>query len=370
MLEIDKQDYLIDLQLFSAEDEGRTEEPSERRLREEKDKGNVPKTHELPGAIVLLGSLIVLYFFGNSFFIRSMVLFKKYLALSVQQVDFRSEGFGVLMKAMAEDMLVLMFPILGVAFIGAVIGSLVQVGFIFTPAVLNLNFQRITPNFRKVLPTRQTLVNLAKSIAKVVLIGWVSYIVISKEFLDILLMGNMGIKAALTLLVYAAFKIFFVVGIILLVLGIADFYYQKFEHEESLKMTPSEAKQELKESEGDKAIIHRRRNMMRDFLRRGMLQKVPKADVVIVNPTHYAVALAYDPELHYAPIVVAKGADEFALLIRRVAKKYNVPMIEDRVQARMLYDESELDQPIPVQFFRAVSIIISKLDKYKKRKVA
>jgi flagellar biosynthetic protein FlhB len=106
--------------------------------------------------------------------------------------------------------------------------------------------------------------------------------------------------------------------------------------------------------------------MVREFIRKGMLQRIPKADVVIVNPTHYSVVLEYKPEIHAAPIVTAKGMDEMALLIRRLAKKNDVPIIEDRITARMLYDEVEVDQEIPARFFRAVSIIISRLDKYRR----
>ncbi|MEM7183611.1 MAG: EscU/YscU/HrcU family type III secretion system export apparatus switch protein, partial [Spirochaetota bacterium] len=186
------------------------------------------------------------------------------------------------------------------------------------------------------------------------------------DFLHMLLAGQMGIKGALRLLFYTSFKIFFVIGIILFVIGIVDYYYNKYEFEESLKVTPSEAKREQRESEGDKSMLNRRRNMVREFIRKGMLQKVKTADVVIVNPTHFSIALSYDPQVHDAPVVVAKGMDEFALMMRRVAKNNDIPMIEDRVQARMLYEEAELDMPIPVKFYRAVSVIIARLEKYKR----
>ena len=356
----------IDLQLFAAEDEGRTEEGSERRRKEEIEKGNIPKSQELPGSLVLIVGVIAMYFLGNHIFINSLVIIKKYFTNLKQYEQFTTESFVRLFRVASEDIFTLVAPMLLITFITALAGSLMQVGFMFSPKAIAFNFKKITPNFKKVLPTRQTIFNLLKSIAKVVLIGWVSYIIISMDFLHMLLAGQMGIKGALRLLFYTSFKIFFVIGIILFVIGIADYYYNKYEFEESLKVTPSEAKREQRESEGDKSMLNRRRNMVREFIRKGMLQKVKTADVVIVNPTHFSVALSYDPQVHDAPMVVAKGMDEFALMMRRVAKNNDVPMIEDRVQARMLYEEAELDMPIPVKFYRAVSVIIARLEKYKR----
>jgi flagellar biosynthesis protein FlhB len=361
-----KQVYLIDLQLFAAEDEGRTEAPSDRRRKEERDKGNVAKSQELPGAVVMIGGVILIYVFSNYFFSNSVFLVKKYFTNFKSLDQFTIESFQRLMEEAINDSVKLLAPILGVTFVLAIAANIVQVGFLFSTKAVAFNFSKIKPNFKKVLPTRQTLFNLAKSLIKVVLIGWVSYIVISFDFLKLLLMGDMGLEAALRLLLYSSFKIFFVIGILLVIVGIIDYFYNKFEYEENLKVTPSDAKREMKESEGDKTIIGRRRNMMRDFIRKGMLQKVKTADVVIVNPTHFAVALAYDPKVHDAPIVVAKGMDEFALMIRRVALQNNVPIVEDKVQARMLHDEAELDMPIPVKFFRAVSMIIARFAKYRR----
>ena len=358
--------YLIDLQLFAAEDEGRTEEGSDRRRREEQDKGNVPKSTELPAALVLVAAILALYLLGNYIFVRSFVLFKKYFQDFAMRTEFNAEEFGILLKSASADIASLLLPILGVTFIAAIVGNVVQVGFMFSPGAVSFNFNKIVPKFGKVLPTKNTMYNLVKSIGKIVIIGWVSYIIISMDFLPILLMGDMGLKGALRLLAISSVKIFLVVGIILFALSIYDYFYQKDQFEDSIKMTPSEAKQEMKESEGDRSLLNRRRQMVRDFIKRGMLQRVPKADVVIVNPTHYSVALVYDSKVNAAPIVTAKGIDELALMIRRLAKKHGIPIVEDRVQARLLYDEVEVDEEIPSKFFRAVSIIISRLDKFRR----
>ena len=358
--------YRIDLQLFAAEDEGRTEEGSERRRREEQDKGNVPKSTELPAALVLVASVIALYLLGNYIFVRTFVLFKKYFQDFALRTEFSTEEFGILLKSAASDIASLLLPILAVTFLAAVVGNVVQVGFMFSPGAVGFNFNKIVPKFGKVLPTKNTMYNLIKSIGKIIIIGWVSYVIISMDFLPILLTGDMALKGALRLLAISSVKIFLVIGIILFALSIYDYFYQKAEFEDSIKMTPSEAKQEMKESEGDRSLLNRRRQMVRDFVRRGMLQRVPKADVIIVNPTHYSIAMVYDPKIHTAPVVTAKGIDELALMIRRLAKKHGIPIIEDRIQARLLYDEVEVDEEIPSKFFRAVSIIISRLDKFRR----
>lgn len=358
--------YWIRLQLFAAEDEGRTEEASERTRREEREKGNVPKSNEVPSVLAMVAGIVLIFFLSKYLFFRTSLMIKKYFNGIALNSEFNAEALMALSRSVAMEIVYLLLPILGITFTAAIVGNIVQVGFLFSPRALRFDFSRISPNFKKVLPTRQTLFNLAKSILKVALIGWVSYIIISSDFLPVLMSGDMGVLQSTGMIAYSSLKIFLVSGIILLVISIGDFFYQKFEFEESLKMTPSEAKREMKEQEGDKAILQRRRQMAREFIRRGMLQKVKTADVVITNPTHFAVALTYDQSVHYAPIVVAKGMDDLALLIRRIARENNIPIVENRVQARLLYDEVDLDQPIPEKFFQAVSVILSKLDKYKR----
>ncbi|MBE7412951.1 MAG: flagellar type III secretion system protein FlhB [Leptospiraceae bacterium] len=358
--------YWIRLQLFAAEDEGRTEEASERTRREEREKGNVPKSNEIPSALVMIAGVVLIFFLSKYLFFRFSFMVKKYFHGIAKNNEFGAEALIALSRSVAEEISYLLLPILGITFITAIIGNVVQVGFLFSPRALRFDLARVSPNFKKVLPTRQTLFNLGKSILKIILIGWVSYIIISFDFLPVLMTGDMGVIQSTGMIAYTSLKIFLVCGIILFVISIVDFFYQKFEFEESLKMTPAEAKREMKQEEGDKAILQKRRQRMRDMIQSGMLQKVKTADVVITNPTHYAVALVYEPGVQLAPVVIAKGMDEIALIIRRIARENNVPIVENRVQARMLYEEVELNQPIPEKFFHAVSVIITKLDKYKR----
>lgn len=359
--------FAIQLQLFAAEDEGRTEPPSERRRREEREKGNVPKSPEVASVLVLLGGTATLYIFGEKFIKNTAIFIKKYLAMGVTRDQFGAEEFRVMMAMVATDFFNLLWPILAITIVFAIIGNVIQVGFMFTPQALAFRFDRITPNFKRVLPNRQTMFNLVKSLAKVILIGFISYILISGDFLKILLTGNMGVMESISLISYSGFKIMMTVGFLLLAIAMADFFFQKFEFEESLKQTPSEAKREAKDDGGDPVLKNRRMQLAREMMQGNMLREVPKADVVITNPTHYSVALAYEMGRDIAPRVIAKGENRLALEIRRIARENDVPIVESPQHARLLYKEVEVGQEIPGEFFDAVSKILMTLEKFKRK---
>jgi flagellar biosynthetic protein FlhB len=359
--------YAIDLQLFAAADEGRTEPPSERRRREEREKGNVPKSPEVASTLVLLGGTATLFFFGEKFIKNTAIFIKKFMAMGVGVERFGAEEFRVMMAMVARDFFNLLWPILAITVVFAIIGNVVQVGFMFTPRALAFRFDRIAPNFKRVLPNRQTMFNLLKSLAKVILIAFISYILISGDFLKVLLTGNMGVMESITLISYSGFKIMMTVGILLLAIAVTDFFFQKFEFEESLKQTPSEAKREMKDDGGDPVLKNRRMQLAREMMQGNMLKEVPKADVVITNPTHYSVALAYEFGRDTAPRVIAKGEDRLALEIRRIARENDVPVVESPQHARLLYAQVEVGQEIPGEFFDVVSKILMTLEKFKRK---
>ncbi|BDA77937.1 hypothetical protein LPTSP3_g08670 [Leptospira kobayashii] len=359
--------YLIDLQLFAAADEGRTEPPSERRRREEKEKGNVPKSNEVSSTLVLLGGTATIFMLGDKFVQNTAVFIKKYLSMGVGVERFGAEEFRVIMASVTRDFFSVLWPIFAITVVFAIAGNVVQVGFMFTPRALSFRFDRITPNFKKVLPNRQTIFNLLKSLAKVILIGVVSFILISGDFLKVLLTGNMGVMESISLISYSGFKIMMTVGVILLAIAVADFFFQKSEFEDSLKQTPSEAKREMRDDSGDPILKNRRMQLARDMMQGNMLKEVPKADVVITNPTHYSVALLYELGRDQAPRVIAKGENQLALQIRRIAKENDVPIIESPAQARLLYAQVEVGQEIPNEFFQAVSSILMTLEKFKRK---
>lgn len=355
----------FDLQLFAAEDEGRTEPGSDRKRQEEREKGNVPKSQEMGSAIVLIAASVLIYIMGDYFIKTSAGILRKYFHFARDPGEFQTEAFASLIKDASWDLFTLLSPLLAVTFLFGIAGNIFQVGLMFAPRAMEFRFERLKPNFKRVLPTRQTLFNLAKSLTKVALIGWVSYIIIAHDFLRLLLVGDMGLLQALSMIGYSGFKIFIIIGIILFIISIADYYYQKYEFEENLKQTPSEAKREMKEQSGDGALIARRRQIMRDMVNSNMLQNVPKADVVITNPIHFAVALSFQSGKDTAPRVVAKGEDQMALTIKDIARKNNIPMVEDRLLAQQLYKIVEINQEIPQNLYHAVSIVFKSLSKYR-----
>ncbi|MBM9545612.1 EscU/YscU/HrcU family type III secretion system export apparatus switch protein [Leptospira sp. 201903074] len=359
--------YEIELQLFAAADEGRTEPPSERRRREEKEKGNVPKSNEVASTLVLLGGTGVLFVLGDTFIQNTAIFIKKYLPMGMKMDRFGAEEFRVILSGVSRDFFNLLWPVLAITLVFAVVGNVVQVGFMFSPRALSFRFDRISPNFKRVLPNRQTLFNLVKSLAKVVLIGVISYILISGDFLKVLLTGNMGMMQAIKLITYSGFKIMMAAGLLLLGIAVADFFFQKSEFEESLKQTPSEAKREMREDSGDPVMKNRRMQLARDMMQGNMLREVPKADVVITNPTHYSVALSYEMGRDSAPRVIAKGENRLALEIRRIARENDVPIVESPKQARLLYAQVEVGKEIPQEFFHAVVQILITLEKFKKK---
>jgi len=282
--------------------------------------------------------------------------------------QFGTEELRVLLGGVARDFFAMLWPVFFATVILAIAGNVAQTGLMFTPRALAFRFDRITPNFRKILPNRQTLFNLLKSLAKVAVIGLISYLLIQVDFLKVLLLGNMSLEQALVLVGTAGFKIMISAGVFLLAIAVGDFYFQRYEFEESLKQTPSEAKRELREDSGDPQLKGRRLQMAREMLqKRDMLKSVPTADVVITNPTHYAVALLYESGVDTAPRVIAKGEDRMALEIRRIARESDVPIVENPPLTRVLYEQVEIGNEIPREFFGAVATILQALEKFRRK---
>jgi flagellar biosynthetic protein FlhB len=205
--------------------------------------------------------------------------------------------------------------------------------------------------------------NLFKSIFKVLVIGFVSYLIISADFDDLMKTPDISIQLAVKIVMFAALKIVLWSSVFLLILSIPDYFFQKQEFIESLKMKKQEVKEELKETMGDPHVRARMREMQRELVMRNMISEVPKADVIVTNPTHYAVALKYDTQIMDAPSVVAKGVDSMALRIREIAKQNSIEMIENRPLARELYNRLEVGDIIPEDLFKAVSFVYAELYK-------
>ncbi len=362
--------FRFDLQLFAAEDEGRTEEPTEYKKRKAREEGKVAKTQELPSALILLFGFFVIFLFARSMLRNTMHMMEFYLN-SVQQVADSGENLIFLFKPILPLLLRLLGPVLGVAFLGALIGNVVQVGFKFSAKPIQPDLTRINPNpvrfFQNILFSKQTAVNLGKAIFKIAAIGSVSFLFVRRDVGIIMKTLDMGLAQGLYLLVSIAFKLVMVVSGILLVLSVPDYLFQRMQHIESLKMTRQELKEERRMLEGDPLLRARMRERQRAYAKRRMMQEVPTADVVITNPVHYAVALKYESLKMSAPVCVAKGQDLIAERIKQIAREHDVVIHENKPLARELYRRVDIGDEIPDDMFTLVAEVLAFVYKLKKR---
>ncbi|HPF06022.1 MAG TPA: flagellar biosynthesis protein FlhB [Spirochaetota bacterium] len=363
-------EFRMDLQLFAAEDEGRTEEPTEKKIREAREKGQVAKTMEYPQAVVVLAGCLIIFVFSSWMF-DSLALIIKYYYSSFSKISFSERNIKIELLKLILESGKLLLPVFIAANMGAIIAEISQVGFQISTHPLKLDWSKIkfdpATMMKKIFFSRQVGVNLVKTILKIVVIGFVSYLIIANDFEEILKTPDISIALAMKNVAFMGLKIVIWSAVLLLVISVPDYFFQKLEFMESLKMTKQEIKEEFKETMGDPHVRARMREMQRDILMRNMIREVPKADVVVTNPTHFAVALKYDRLVMEAPTVIAKGADSMALKIREIARENSVEIIENRPLAQEMYKRLEVGDVIPEDLFRAVSFIYAELYKRENR---
>jgi flagellar biosynthetic protein FlhB len=351
----------IHLQWFAAEDEGRTEEPSEYKLRKAREEGRVAKSQELIAAIGLLlpAAAIVILAPSMGRTMREMVQY--YFGL-VGKADITTDA-GPIVQAFFMYFIELTLPIAAVAVIGAIFSNVLQVGFLFTVKPITPDFSKIVPRFgqyfKRTLFSIEGLFNMAKSILKIALIGFISYLVIQGEFDKLRTLFEGPFWPSVAYIFSLAMRLILIVAIALLALAVPDYLFQRRQYMEGLKMSKEEVKEEHKMQEGDPMVKNRMRERMRELLSRNMAANVPKADVVITNPTHYAIALEWDREKMAAPTVTAKGVDEVAQRIKRIALDNGVPLVENRPLARALYAEVDIGDSIPEKYYQAIAAVLA-----------
>jgi flagellar biosynthetic protein FlhB len=362
--------FPFDLQLFAAEDEGRTEEPTEYKKRKAREEGKVAKTPELPAALVLLFGFFLVFIMFD-FLAKNAAKMTEYYLRLVPDIVNGGTNVVFLFKPMLPILLKLLGPVLAVTFLAAFLGNVVQVGFLFSMKPIEPDFSRINPNpirfFTRNVFSRQGLVNLGKSLFKIAAIGAVAFLLVRKDLATLMRTLDMSILQAFSIGLVMTFKLVMVVAGIFLFLSIPDYFFQRFEHLESLKMTKQEVKEEQKLLIGDPLLRARIREKQRDFARRRMLHEVPKADVVITNPIHYAVALKYEALKMSAPRCVAKGQDLIAQRIRQIAEENDVTLVENKPLAQELYKRVEIGDEVPEDLFTAVAEVLAFVYRLKRK---
>ncbi|HOG64145.1 MAG TPA: flagellar biosynthesis protein FlhB [Spirochaetota bacterium] len=362
--------FLLDLQFFAAEDEGRTEDPTESRKRKAREEGKVPKSQDMSAALVLLVVFWTLAFFGSHMVTGFREAFT-YCIDNMYTLEISTNSLRTLFLHFVLLFFEILAPILIMAIIIGVAANVMQVGFLFTWKPVKPELSRIsfTPQkiFQRVLFSKQAMVNLVKSVLKIVVIGIVAWLIIEGELPKMINLMDVGVAGAMDSITNVVFVMVNATCLALLALSVPDYIFQRRQHLESLKMSIPEIKEEHKMEEGDPLIKSRIMQKSRELAQRNLPAMVKKADVVITNPTHLSVALQFDMNIHDQPVVVAKGADHLAFVIRQIATEAGVPIMENKPLARALYHDVNLGDPIPESLFSAVVTVYQRLEKFRNR---
>lgn len=352
----------IDIQWFAAEDEGRTEEPTEQKIRKAREEGKVAKSSELTSALVLLFPIVAIGLLAPYIFEQLGQMLRFFFSNSAEIDVTRT---STVVPVFLSYFIKLVLPIAVIAFLSGILGNVFQVGFLFTTKPITPDFTRIIPRFgrffRKSLFSGEALFNLAKSIFKIAVIVVVAFLNIRGDYPKLSHLTSAPFLLGVQTIGLVAFKILVEAAIAMLLMSLPDYLFQRRLHMESLKMSKQEVKDERKQAEGDPTVRSRLRERMREIMTRNMLQTVPRADVVITNPTHFAIAMEWKRDRMAAPMVVAKGQDNIAARIREIAREHDIPMIENKPLARALYKEVEIGDIIPEQYYEVMAVILAQV---------
>ncbi len=355
-------EHSLDLQFFaSAEDEGRTEDPTDKRRDEARQEGQIPRTEELSGALVMGAGFLIIWIFG-SYMLWETLHFAEEMMSMEQFSDINQGNITDIFRTIMWTVIRIVAPVTSAAFFAGLAGHVSQVGFLFTAEPLKLDLSNLKFSGSQILEkltlSKEIAWDLMMSVVKLVAVGIVALEVIYSEFHGIILLVDVELFEGILFVLELAFEIIYKTIIILLILSPIDWAFQKYQHEENLKMTPQQKDDERKQQEGDPEVKKKQKEKMRENAQRRIEEEVPEADVVITNPTHYAVALVYDEHAMEAPKVVAKGKDLLAQRIKQLAREHGVPVYEIPLLARTLY-QLDIDQVIPSALYDAVATVLA-----------
>ncbi|MBN1127341.1 MAG: flagellar biosynthesis protein FlhB [Chitinispirillaceae bacterium] len=348
----------------------KTETATPKRRQESREKGSVAKSTEINSVIVLLTGLLMLKFFGN-WMLERMGSCMIETFRSIATFELSAQQLVALMTDVSIQSILMILPVCVAIMLFGLIANIVQIGFLFTAKPITPDLKKINPisGFARLF-SMKTVVETIKNILKLFIIGLVAYLTIKAEFDKIMLLSDAGIGFIISFTMSTAFQIILRVALVLVIIAILDLAYQRYDHEKQMRMTKQEVKDEHKQMEGDPKVKSRIKSLQREMARRRMMQEVPKATVVVTNPTYIAIALRYEPSQNDAPVVVAKGKRLIAEKIRQIAVENGIPIIEDKPLARGMYDKIDVGSPIPAEFFTAVAEIMAYVYRLKHRKAA
>ena len=340
-------------------DQEKTEQPTEKKQRESREKGEVPRSRDLSGAMVVLAGVAALMNSGESAFLHARQIFSLGLGYS-REALFTDALPGRALHAAMHEALELFAPVAVATMLATLAAPLLLGGLNFSAQALQPKFERLDPikGLGRIFAMRG-LVELGKALLKLLFIGAVLALLLRHWQAELQATGRGSVMAGIAQSIGLLGRAALWFGSMLALIGGVDAIYQKFDHAKNLRMTKQEIKDEMKESEGNPEMKGRIRQVQQAQARRRMMEELPRADVVVVNPTHFAVALRYDDGRMGAPRVIAKGVDVLAQQIRLVAGSHRIPMVESPPLARALYATTELGREIPAALYVAVAQVLA-----------
>lgn len=352
---------------MSREDPSRTEKPTQKRITKARDEGSVAKSAEVGKVVVLLAGVLAMRYMGEFYFKNLKEVFQWFFTEGLRQTLDTQTVYSMLLWSFYKIALMVL-PIMIIIAIAAYYTMRLQVGKLWS---LKFRWDRINFNILKslkqLMASPETLVRLGRNLLQAIVVAVAPYIVIQQEMPNLVPLFHQNIMGITSYMLLTSYKMACYALVPMVLIAIADLWWTRYRYNDNLMMTKSEVKDERRQAEGDPEIKQKQLRKMFEVMGRRLNSTVPKADVVITNPTHYAVALRYDLSEAPAPMVLAKGVDRMAQRIREIAIENDIPLHENPPLAQALYKQVEIGETIPEEMYQAVASILAKLAKFKKR---
>ncbi len=338
----------------------KTEKATGKKRQEARKNGQVALSREV-SSVMVLGASLGFFYFAGSWVFANLSEFISGVYQNIDSLRIASvEDASAFSMEILSKLLLTLLPILLPIAIAGFIANVFQIGFQINSEALAPKLTKLNPiSGIKRLASLRSLVELSKSIAKIIFIGSIAYVLVKGEMEQFPALIQQEVGQILVFIARVSLKICFFVCLAMLALAALDYLYQRWQFEEDLKMTKQEVKDELRQTQGDPKIKARIRGMQMEMARRRMMEAVPEADVIITNPTHLAIALKFDARKMIAPRVLAKGAGYVAQRIREIAEENRIPIVEEKMLARALYKMVEIGDDIPAELYRAVAEVLA-----------
>lgn len=351
----------------SADKDQRTEDPTSKRLDEAREEGNLAVSKEVSTWATFVGALLVVAWLGP-FMGQQLLIGMRIFLERPEQISLEDGGLQNVMLGILSASGISITLVFGVMFLASTLGTMVQTGFYVNPARVKLDVEKVfsLQGMKRMFST-DALADLVRSFLKMVVMGYIVYRIMEPVVLQSEALVGRELMGSMAFLQDEAVHMIIVLMVVITMIAVADWVYTNYQYMKNLRMTKQEVKDEYKQMEGDPMIKGRLRRIRLEKARRRMMAKVPEADVVITNPTHYACALKYDNNKMEAPVMLAKGLDRLAERIRDMATEHEIPIVSNPPLCRALYDTVDLDEQIQPEHYRAVAEVISYVYKLKKK---